>query len=44
MKRVKATAGVWEMSITMNYRVTFETDEDIVLLLTVGTHDILRKP
>ncbi len=42
VKRVRATAGVWEMSITMNYRLTFEIDDDIVLLLTIGTHDILR--
>jgi mRNA interferase RelE/StbE len=44
VKRVKGTPGVWEMSITMNYRVTFEVDDERVILRAIGTHDVLRKP
>ncbi|HEV8573454.1 MAG TPA: type II toxin-antitoxin system RelE/ParE family toxin [Dehalococcoidia bacterium] len=44
VKRVKGTPGVWEMSITMNYRVTFEVDEERVILRAIGTHDVLRRP
>jgi hypothetical protein len=32
------------MSITMNYRVTFEVDEERVILRAIGTHDVLRRP
>ena len=45
--RVKCIRGIeriWEMSITMNYRLTFELDEQRVLLRRVGTHDVLRRP
>lgn len=44
IKRVKGTARIWEMSITMNYRVTFELKDDRIILRRVGTHDILRRP
>jgi len=38
-------SGIWEMSITMNYRVTFEyKTANTILLRKVGTHDILRTP
>jgi mRNA-degrading endonuclease RelE of RelBE toxin-antitoxin system len=44
VKRMKGTEGIWEMSITMNYRLTFEVDEERVLLRRIGTHDVLRRP
>ena len=44
VKRIRGTNRIWEMSITMNYRLTFEVDEQRVLLRRIGTHDILRKP
>jgi mRNA interferase RelE/StbE len=44
VKRIKGTERIWEMSVTMNYRVTFEIDEDTIVLRTVGTHDVLRQP
>jgi mRNA interferase RelE/StbE len=44
VKRIRATARIWEMSITMNYRVTFEVDEERVLLRRIGTHDVLKHP
>jgi len=44
VKRIRGTDRLWEMSITMNYRLTFEVDEQRVLLRRVGTHDVLRRP
>lgn len=44
MKRVKGTDRIWEMSVTMNYRLTFEVEGERVVLRRIGTHDILRQP
>jgi len=44
VKRVKGTDRVWEMTVTMNYRITFEVVGDVVLLRRIGTHDIVRNP
>jgi hypothetical protein len=44
VKPVKGTPGIWEMSVTMSYRITFEIDGERVLLRRIGTHDILRRP
>jgi mRNA interferase RelE/StbE len=43
VKRIRGTDRLWELSITMNYRLTFEADEDRVLLRRIGTHDVLRQ-
>ncbi|OIO39288.1 MAG: hypothetical protein AUJ71_01095 [Candidatus Omnitrophica bacterium CG1_02_49_16] len=42
VKKIKGTSYVWEMSVTMNYRITLQIGEDEVILRTTGTHDILR--
>lgn len=44
VKKVKGTQTVWEMSVTMNYRITFELSEEAVILRRIGTHDVLRHP
>ena len=44
VKRVRGTARIWEMSITMNYRLTFEAEGERVMLRRIGTHDVLRQP
>ena len=44
VKRIKGTSRVWEMSITMNYRLTFEMEGEKVVLRRIGTHDVLRRP
>ncbi len=44
VKRLKGTAAIWELSVTMNYRLTFELVADTVLLRAIGTHDVLRRP
>lgn len=36
--------AIWEASITMNYRFTFElSKEGIILFRNIGTHSILEK-
>lgn len=36
---------IWELSITMNYRATFEiVEENTVYFRKIGGHDILKKP
>jgi len=41
MHKIQGSEGVWEFSITMNYRVIFEIVDDCYVLLGVGPHDIL---
>ena len=36
--------AIWELSVTMNYRITFEVEGERVLLRRIGTHDVLREP
>jgi mRNA-degrading endonuclease RelE of RelBE toxin-antitoxin system len=43
-KRIRGTDRLWELSVTMNYRITFEVEDDRVILRRIGTHDILRTP
>ena len=43
VKKIKGTAGIWEMSVTMSYRLTFELHGERILLRRIGTHDILRQ-
>ena len=44
VKKMRGTQDIWEMSITMNYRLTFEIWEEGVFLRKIGTHDILKTP
>jgi len=45
IKRMGGYSGIWEMSVTMNYRITFEyADSNTISLRKIGTHDILRNP
>lgn len=44
VKRMRGTSDIWELSVSMNYRVTFQLPEQIMLLRRIGTHDILRSP
>ena len=44
VKRIKGTDRIWEMSVTMQYRITFEVEGEAVTLRRIGTHDVLRKP
>jgi mRNA-degrading endonuclease RelE of RelBE toxin-antitoxin system len=44
VKRIKGTDRIWEMSVTMNYRITFEVEGERAILRRIGPHDILRTP
>ncbi len=44
MKKMRGTRTLWEVSVTMSYRITFEIRDDTYHLRRVGTHDILRTP
>ncbi|MBC8231894.1 type II toxin-antitoxin system RelE/ParE family toxin [bacterium] len=41
--QVRGVPGLWELSVTMNYRVIFEIEPDCYVLLGVGPHDILDR-
>ena len=44
-KRIKGTADIWEASVTMKYRITFQIHEDTLYLRVVGAHDpTLKRP
>lgn len=45
VKRVKKTQDIWEATITMNCRITFQIEGDLYIMRNVGEHDhVLRKP
>ncbi len=43
VKKLEGTADIWEMSVTRNYRITFQREGKVVLLRNIGTHNILRR-
>jgi len=45
VKRVQETAKVWELRASRDIRVTFEIEENTIILRNVGHHDLtLRNP
>lgn len=40
-KKMEGDDKVWEASITMNYRLVFYLEDDIITFLKTGTHNIL---
>ena len=43
VKQIQGTKKIWEGSITMKYRFTFELIDDEVNFRSIGTHDILKR-
>jgi mRNA-degrading endonuclease RelE of RelBE toxin-antitoxin system len=43
VKRIQGTKNLWEGSITMKYRFTFEFLKGGILFRAVGAHDILKR-
>lgn len=41
MKKIKGEENVWEASITMNYRMVFNLEKDLIMFFKIGSHDIL---
>jgi len=44
VKRMQGTADIWEARVTGSCRMTFNWDGNVLLLRTVGEHDILKHP
>lgn len=47
--RVKKMSGyknheIWELSLTMNFRVTFEIGKNLIFFRKIGDHKILQNP
>jgi len=40
-KKMEGEENIWEASVTMNYRMVFSLDEDLLMFLRIGTHDTL---
>jgi mRNA-degrading endonuclease RelE of RelBE toxin-antitoxin system len=38
VKRIQGTTDIWEASITMNYRLTFQISKDTIILRKIGKH------
>lgn len=43
-KKVKGYPHIWEVRIDYHNRITFNVKGDILLLRTIGPHDILKDP
>ena len=43
VKKMEGAPGIWEMRVSDNYRITFQTEDGGILLRRIGTHDILRR-
>jgi len=41
---MEGAKDIWEMRVTANYRITFQTTGDTAILRRVGSHDVLRRP
>ena len=42
-RKMSGTDNVWEARIDYHYRVTFQFDDNVIILRAVGTHAIYRK-
>ena len=44
VKKMKGAPGIWEATIDMNHRFTFEKMDDAIKLRVIGKHNVLEKP
>ncbi|MCL6447669.1 MAG: hypothetical protein K6U04_05870 [Armatimonadetes bacterium] len=45
VKRVQGTKGIWEASVTMSLRITFQREKDLIILRNCGEHnETLKNP
>jgi len=42
-KKMQGVESIWEASVTLSYRITYEVSGETLVLRRIGTHDILRK-
>lgn len=41
--KIRGAEGVWELSVTRNYRLIFEIETGYYVLLAVGPHDVVDR-
>ena len=41
--KMKGLEDTWEASVSLTYRITYQTSSDSLLLRRIGTHDVLKK-
>jgi len=39
VKRIRKTQGIWEARVSRKIRMTFEMEDDLILLRNIGQHD-----
>ncbi len=45
VKKMEGHVDIWEASVTMKYRMTFEIEADAFLMRRIGEHDkVLKNP
>lgn len=44
LHKMEGSANMWEISVTMSYRIIFEIKGDEYILRRIGPHDILYRP
>jgi len=42
-KKMQGMEDIWEASVTMSYRITYQRAGEALILRRIGTHDILRR-
>jgi len=42
-RKLRGLEDIWEASVSMSYRITYQLRNDKLTLRRIGTHDILRK-
>jgi addiction module RelE/StbE family toxin len=42
-KRMQGVKDLWEVRVSLSYRITYQLEGERVVLRRIGTHDILRK-
>jgi len=40
---MKGLEDIWEASVSMSYRITYQLAGNVLILRRIGTHDILKK-
>ncbi|MEW6238756.1 MAG: type II toxin-antitoxin system RelE/ParE family toxin [Candidatus Omnitrophota bacterium] len=43
LHKMEGYANMWEISVTINYRIVFQIEGDKYILFKIGSHDILKK-
>lgn len=43
-KKMKGHPDIWEARIDYHHRITFQTENSVLVLRTIGAHDTLKQP